>query len=101
MSSVAGHVSRRLWLSGRPLAEIEVRGANIPLVPALVFTLATGDLAAKIAVWVLCGFAGVLVKGFVIPVVRANVKITLSHTLSHKVSGMGGPVGLPELNNRR
>ena len=44
--------------------------ANIPLVPALIFTLTGGDLATKIVVWVCCVFAGILIKGFVIPVVR-------------------------------
>jgi len=46
--------------------------ANIPLVPALFFTFAAGDLATKIVVWVLCVFAGILIKGFVVPIVRGT-----------------------------
>ena len=46
--------------------------ASIPLVPALFFTFVAGDLATKIVAWVCCVFAGILIKGFVIPVVRGT-----------------------------
>ena len=46
--------------------------ANISLVPALFVTFVAGDLATKIVVWVCCVFAGILIKGFVIPVVRGT-----------------------------
>ena len=59
---------------GRPVTVSALLAwANTPLVPALFFTLAAGILATRIVVWACCAFAaGILIKGFVIPVVRAT-----------------------------
>lgn len=58
---------------GKPVAvSASSAWASIPLVPALFFALAAGDLATKIVVWVFCFFAGVLIKGFAIPIVRGT-----------------------------